>query len=148
MPRFKEVERDVAELRELADFLENNGVRLPDYWLNNTLSIGLTETNYERGDDGEYETRIDTEGTKQNIKKFLDAVGSCEKDYTDDRIKITKKFRSSDRNMVIGTADRSIACKKVVKGKKFIKEQLIPSRFEEEIEWVCDENISLLKLVQ
>ena len=71
-------------------------------------------------------------------------MGACEKDYRDDRLVISRNFKCNDAaRMLVGTVDRSVACKKVVKGKKFIKEQLIPSRFEEEIEWVCDEGLSL-----
>ena len=146
--RYAEVDRIVNELTELRDFIKEHGVEMPDFWMNNTLHVGLTETNYKRDEvTGEYETTIDELKTKQNIKKFLDAVGSCEKDYRDDRIRITKKFGDGDRDMIIGTVDRSVACKKVVTGKKFIKEQLIPSKFEEEYEWKCDESLSLKKLV-
>ena len=145
--KYAENERNVNELRELADFLEQNGHKLPDYWLNATLHVGLTETTYQANDEGEYETVIKEHETKVNIKKFLDAVGTCEKDYRDDRIRITKSYADGRRDMIVGTADRSVACKRVVKGKKFVKEQLIPSKFEEEVEWVCDEGLSLKKLV-
>jgi hypothetical protein len=149
MPKYKTVDMQVAELRELADFIEKVGVTLPDYYMTNTLNVYLTETNYARDEkSGEYETTIDEQGTKQNIKKFLDAVGSCDKDYRDDRLVISKNFECNDAHrMIVGTVDRSVACKKVVKGTKFIKEHLIPSRFEEEVEWVCDEGLSLKKLV-
>lgn len=148
MPKYKQVQDDVAKLRELADFLEKNGVAMPDYWLSHSTHISLTETNYGRGDNDEWETTIDEDGTKRNIKKFLDAVGPCEKDYREDRLQITTTYKHDGSRMFTGMVDRSIACKKVVKGKKFIKEHLVPSRFEEEVEWVCDENLSLKKLVQ
>lgn len=148
MPKYSKVENTVAELRELADFIEKNGVKLPDYWFTHTVSVSLTETDYIRDDaTGEYETIIKEHETKQNIKKFLEAVGSCEKDYRDDRIRIAKKYTSTGRDMIVGTADRSIACKKVVKGTKLIPATLIQARVEEEVEWVCDEGLSLKKLV-
>jgi len=145
--KYSEVERTVNELRELADFIEKNGVKMPHMYLSNTVHVTLTDTNYGQDENGEWGSTINEDETKQNVKKFLDAVGSCEKDYRDDRLVITKNFTCSDRKMLIGTVDRSIACKKKVVGKKFIKEHLVPSRFEEEVEWVCDENLSLKKLV-
>jgi len=149
MPKYSTVDKQVAELRELANFIEKVGVALPDYYLTTTLNLYLTATDYKRNEEsGEYETTINEIETKQNIKKFLDAVGSCEKDYRDDRLVITKPYTCNPtRNMITGTVDRSVACKKVVKGRKFIKEHLVPSRFEDEIEWVCDEGLSLRKLV-
>jgi hypothetical protein len=147
--RYKENARYVNELRELADFLEQHGVELPDYWMSNTLHVPLTETEYVSSNTpGEYETKIKEYETKRNIKRFLSAVGSCEKDYREDRIRITKRYSDGNRDMVVGTADRSVACKRVVTGKKFVKEQLIPSKFEEEYEWVCDEGLSLKNLVR
>ena len=146
--KYSEVTEKVAELREMADFLEQNGHKLPYTWFSPTMNVSLTDTDYVRGENGEYETIINEDKTKQNIRKFLQAVGSCEKDYRDDRLRITRKFTYTDRDMIVGTVDRSIACKKVVTGKKFVKEHLVPSKFEEEYEWKCDENISLLKLVQ
>src|SRR4249919_1260242 len=145
MPKYKTVDMQVAELRELANLIERVGVRLPDYYMTNTLNLYLTSTDYKRSEEsGEYETTINEIETKQNIKKFLDAVGSCEKDYRDDRLVISKPFTCNPaRNMIVGTVDRSVACKRVVTGKKFVKEHLVPSRFEEEIEWVCDEGLSL-----
>jgi hypothetical protein len=135
--------RNVGELRELADFLEAHGEELPDHWITTTLYVTLTETAWADG-----ETTIDEAATKDNIARFLDAVGSCEKDYRDDRIKITKKYSNNKNDMVVGLVDRSIACKKVVTGQKFVQAQYTPARMEEEYEWKCDENISLLKLVR
>ena len=147
--KYSEVAQRVAELREMATFLEENGHKLPYVWFSPTINVSLTDTDYVRtGNNDEYETIINEDKTKENIKKFLSAVGPCEKDYRDDRIRITRNFTASDRPMIVGSVDRSLACKKVVTGKKFVKEHLVPSRFEEEYEWKCDENISLLKLVQ
>ena len=71
MPKYSTVAKQVAELRELADFIEQHGVSMPDYYLNNTLNVYLTETNYEyNSKTGEGETTIDEQGTKQNIKKL------------------------------------------------------------------------------
>lgn len=149
MPKYSEVDKYVSELREMADFIEKNGVRMPDFYMTNTLHISLTETTYDRDEiTGEYETKINEIETKQTIKKLLDCLdGHIDKDYRDDRLIITKKFSHGDRNMIVGTVDRSVACKRKVTGKKFIKEHLVPSRFEEEVEWVCDEGLSLKKLV-
>lgn len=138
--RYREVEETVKELREFADFLEKNGVKLPDgLYISTSEWINLTATDYEDG-----ETKINEEGTKENIRKFIDAVGECEKDYRDDEITIVKRY-STGNKMLTGQVDRSVMCKRVVVGQKVIpatKERTI-----DEVEWVCAENVSLLRYV-
>lgn len=148
--RYATRDKYVAELRELADFLEQHGHKLPENtWYTTTMQISLTATDYEKNpESGEYESTINEEKTKHNLKKFLDAVGACEKDYREDSIKVWKNFASTGNTMIRGTVDRSIACKRVVTGKKLVPATLIQARIEEEVEWVCDEGLSLLKLVQ
>jgi len=138
--RYEDVKNTVTQLREMADFLEKNGVKLPDgLWVSVGEWMNLTDTTYEDG-----ETKINEEGTKENIRKFLEAVGECEKDYSDDRIVIIKRF-SDGSSMLRGEVDRSVMCKRVVVGQK-----VIPAREEQtvdEVEWVCAENVSLLRYV-
>lgn len=140
--------RDYAQqLRDLADFIEQHGVELPSGYPQVYMNCYLTETDYIRDPEtGEYESKLNEDKTKQNLKRFLSAVGPCEKDYAHDRIKIVKR-NSLGNQMVIGSVERSLACKKVVTGTKLVPATLIQARIEEEYEWQCDENVSLLKLV-
>lgn len=138
--KYKEVEETVKELREFADFLEKNGVKLPDgLWISTGEWMNLTATTYEDG-----EAKIDEAGTKENIRKFIEAVGECEKDYRDDRIVITKNFSNGHR-MLRGEVDRSVLCKRVVVGQKVIP--ATEEKVVDEVEWVCAENVSLLRYV-
>jgi len=146
--KYSEVARHVRELRELADFLEAHGVALPYAHVTTTVNVYLTETNYKRDEaTGEYEKTINEEGTKANLKKFLDAVGACEKDYRDDRIRIVKKYSDGETHMIVGSIDRSVACKKVVKGQKLQPAVFTQAKIVDEYEWECDEGLSLKKLV-
>jgi hypothetical protein len=137
--------KKTQELREIANFVEQHGEKMPEYvGITTTVYISLTETNYvkiEGSDPPEWETVIDEAGTKRNIKRFLDMVGNCEKEYADDRIRITK-LNSFGDPMIVGTVDRAIACKRVVTGTKVVPEKMV-----EEYEYVCDEGLSLKKLV-
>ena len=149
---YKEAAEYAAKLRELADFIEKNGVKLPSVSITTTATCWLTVTNYTRDEDGEYTTVIKEDETKQNIKKFLDAVGTCKKDYSDDKIVIEKEYKTPSvhtygRVMIKGTVDRSVACKKVKTGVKLEQATFIPAKIVDEYEWQCNEGISLLKLV-
>lgn len=133
------------ELREIANFVEQYGEKMPEYvGITTTVYVSLTEYDYVRvegSDPPQWDTILDEEKTKRNIKRFLDMVGNCEKEYKDDRIRITK-LNSFGEPMIVGTVDRGIACKRVVTGTK-----VIPERIEEQYEYVCDEGLSLKKLV-
>ncbi len=151
--QYREAAEYAAKLRELADFIEERGPMLPGSpYVTTSVTCYLTATDYVKDESGEYATVIREDDTKENIKKFLDAVGSCKKDYSDDKIVIEKEYKTPStstygRTMIKGSVDRSVACKKVVKGQKLVPATLIQARMEDEYEWVCDEGISLLKLV-
>ena len=139
---YKERDRMAAELRAIADFVEQSGHKLPGHpYISTTLYLTLTESDYGKNEAGEYVSTLNEDGTKENIRKFLDAVGSCEKNYKDDRLTITKEL-GEGRATIQGNVDRSIACKRVIKGQK-----MVPAKLIDEVEYVCDENLSLLKLV-
>lgn len=148
--KYSEVNRLVAELRELADFIEAQGVRMPVAYHTPTISWYLTENDYVKNPEtNEYEAVLNEEKTKRELGRFLAAVGSCEKEYSDNRLQITKKFSCSGRVMITGSVDRALTCRKVYTGKQVLKEAtLIPARLEDEYEWECDERVSLLSLVK
>jgi hypothetical protein len=138
--KYADVQEHVSKLREMADFLEAHGHKMPgDVWISHYEYVNLTATTY---DDGE--AKIDEAGTKENIRKFLDAVGDCEKDYSDDQIVIIKKY-SDGSVMFKGEVDRNIMCKRVVVGQKVIPAR--EAQTVDEVEWVCADNVSLLRYV-
>lgn len=146
--KYKTRDRKVAQLRELADFIEEYGVKLPGY-----VSVGtqatcyLTDTDYVRDPaTNEYKSKLNETNTKENLRRFLAAVGSCEKEYTEDRIRVRKLY-SFGGTMIEGTVDRSLACKRVVVGQKLEPAVFVQAKIVDEIEWQCDESLSLLKLV-
>ena len=146
---FKERDRLVMKLRELADFVEARGHLIPgNPYHTTTLSVAMTHTDYVRDPEtNEYAPVLDPEKTKQNLKRTLDALGSCHKDYANDRLVLTKQY-SDGTEMVRATADRSVACKRVVVGQKLQPATLIQAKMVDEVEWQCDEGLSLLKLVE
>ena len=146
--KYRERDRVVAELRELADFIESRGHMLPGYVsVSASAALYLSDTDYKRNPEtGEYESTLNEEKTKQNLKRALVAFGSCEKEYREDRIEIRKK-NSFDRVMLRGTVDRSVACKRVVVGQELQPAAFVQAKLVDKVEWQCDEGISLLKLV-
>lgn len=146
---FKERDKLVARLRELADFVEARGHLIPGSpYHPTTLSVTMTHTDYVRDPEtNEYGPVIDEAKTKQNLKRTLAALGTCSKDYREDRLVLTKKY-SDGTEMVRAAADRSIACKRVVVGQKLQPATLIQAKMVDEVEWQCDEGLSLLKLVE
>jgi hypothetical protein len=146
--KYKERDRLVAELRELADFIEERGLMLPNTYHSPEINLYLTDTDYVRNAETDsYESVLNEPKTKQNLKRTLDALGSCEKEYTDERIAIEKKFECSGRVMIRATVDRSLACKRVVVGQKLEQAKFVPAKLVDEVEWQCDEGLSLRALV-
>lgn len=146
---YKEKEEMARHLRELADFVEARGHLIPGSpYHTTTLNIGMTHTDYVRDPEtNEYRPVIDEAKTKQNLKRTLAALGSCHKDYANDRLVLTKDY-SDGSLMVRATADRSVACKRVVVGQKLVPAAFVQAKMVDEVEWQCDEGLSLLKLVE
>lgn len=147
--KFKDRDALVDKLRELADFIERNGHKLPNFYFTTTAYISLTETDYARNPEtGEYESTLNEEGTKKNLKRALYALGTCEKSYKDARLELVKYHKDGVTAMIRATADRSIACKRVVVGQKMQQASYVPAKMVDEVEWQCDEGLSLLSLVK
>ena len=146
--KYRERDKLVTRLRELADFIEQRGLTLPGVHHIPTIHLYLTATDYVKDPEtGEWDSVLDEAKTKQNLKRALAALGSCEKDYQEDRIELRKRF-SDGSVMVRATVDRSLACKRVVVGQKLQQAVYTPSKLVDEVEWQCDEGLSLLELVK
>jgi hypothetical protein len=145
--RYKDAREYAESLRLYADFIEQHGHTLGgSMYITANFAAYLTATDYLQDEEtGEWGTVLNEEKTKENIKKFLDAVGSCTKDWDNGNIKITKEFGTCVT--LSASVSREVTCKKVPTGeKKVIPSYYSPERVEEEFEWVC-EDVSLKKLV-
>ena len=150
--KYSEAAELAGNLRAMADFIESDGVKLPQ-WGSHTFELRyyLTDSSYvkdgvnEDGSDN-YKTVIDEAKTKQAVRDFVLALGSCDKQYDSNRLNITKKFGKNVQ--IYGTVDRQITCKRVVTGTKIEPAVNLPERVVEVVEWECDEAPSLLALVK
>jgi hypothetical protein len=152
VPTYKECNEQAQTLREraaglleLAAFIETEGVRLPDLpYIDREalIYVWLTKSDSYKDEDGKWQSRMNESGTKANIRRFLEAVGTCEKDYRGDRLEIKKRFGNVS---LIGNVNREVACRKTEVKKVWVE----PSKgyFREEVEWDCD-TPSLLALVK
>jgi hypothetical protein len=143
--KFKEQKELVRDLRDLADFYERpESIVLPKPHIN------PHETIYEGkwGDDpdtGEYGFIHDHDAAKARLKRYIRAIGSCEKDWGSDSLRVVKKVGNIKLTYQI---DRKVICEKKVVGKKKVPMRAyveIPGKFDEieEVEWVC-EDVALL----
>jgi hypothetical protein len=145
--KYAEAQQFANDLRAYADFIESEGPKLGGVIHDSAdFSIYLTVTNYERDPEtGEWESVVKEEQTKKNLKQFLASVGSCEKVWESNNLKVTKTFGKTVR--LVGYMNRSTVCKKVVTGTKVVPAVHIPESVQEITEWVC-EDPSLFRLVE
>lgn len=151
--KYAEAAELVDNLRAMADFIETDGVKLPQYGSHTfELRYYLTDSSYVKLDEldelgnPKWETVINEAKTKAQVRDFVLALGSCDKKYEDTRLQITKNFGKGAR--IYGTVDRQITCKRVVTGTKVEPAVNLPERVVEIVEWECDEAPSLLALVK
>jgi hypothetical protein len=137
-----------ADLETMADWIESEGVKLEDLpWMPSarTFQVWLTDSRSFKDEHGNYQSELNKDATKANIRRFLRAVGSCDKQFENDKLRIRKVFGKTV--ILEGAVDRSIACKKIVKEKKWVEAQVIQGYYDEKVEWDC-ETPSLLALVK
>lgn len=149
--KYSEAAKLANDLRDFADFIDNNGVKLPHYG-SHTFSMRyyLTVSDYvENGvdEDGnkKWDTVVDEVKTKERTRDFVLALGSCEKEYDGSQLNITKRF--GDNVKIVGQTARTLTCKKVVTGTKIEPAVNLPERVVEIVEWECDDAPSLLSLI-
>ena len=151
--KYAEAAKLASDLRAMADWLESDGIKLPQYGSHTfEMRYYLTESDYvetgELDEEGntKWETVIDEAKTKVKVRDFVLALGSCEKEYRDTRLLVAKKFGKNVQ--ILGTVDRQVTCRKVVTGTKIEPAVNLPERVVEVVEWECDEAPSLLALVR
>ncbi len=155
MPTYRECNEAAERLRshaagmlDLADFIENKGVRLPsiphvakemDYnvWLTSNDSGWNEETK-------QWESTFNEFRTSANVLKFVKAIGTCEKKYVNDTLEIRKKFGSV---VLEGNVKRDLVCTKKVVKEEWVEPRMEDGYFKREFEWTCEE-VSLLGLAK
>jgi len=119
----------VASLRELADFLEGDGVVLPclKVYVSGYASV------YE-WTDGKYE--INAVKTKTLMRRVARAMSPCEKDYAGHSFQLKRKF--GDHISVEVSAQRDTVCVAKVVGKKLVpKYRKYGTEEVDDVEWIC-----------
>jgi len=131
----------VADLREFADFIEDNGEELPITEFDCDLKLtSWIEDEYEEDSDG-FPGEVIEGSAKQKLKDVVKVLGSVKKDWSDNYLDVRKEFGSITLEFTIG---RSKVCKRVVKEVIEHPARLVPARREEIVEWECDD-MSLLR---
>jgi len=123
-------QRELVEgLRELADFIEENGVKLP--W--DEPRMELVEWIYDEQPDGKT--------AKQQMAEAARIFGNAKKVHSSDYFDLRRYFGPIKLEF---TTARENVCRKVVKETTIIPAEYVPARIkpertEEVVEWVCDE---------
>lgn len=139
------------DIRDFADFVEAKAAEMPYTSFDVSARCYITQTDYVEkpkanpDDPTEWDTVVNEEETKERLAQFLNAVGSCEKEYNGDSLRITKKFGQAK---VLGIVNREITCKRKVVGTKIEPAVSYPEREVEVYEWECDDSPSLLAIVK
>lgn len=133
--KYKEQEQLVADLRALADFYERpESIELPKPYLTFTEYVNVYD--YTKPD-----YPLDYEASKAKLKRFVRALGSCEKNWGSSDLSVTKRIGKIRLNFLVNR--EAVCTKKVVGTKKRPKTAYveIPNEYVEEevVEWVCDD---------
>jgi hypothetical protein len=130
--RYQDRDTLVNSLREFADFIEKNGVKLPlDKY---DIEMKLNPILYDDGDDN---TAL------MQLKRAVKALGKAEKSQDSYYFDVTRKFGCIELQFSI---NREKVCKRIVVGVKEVPQELIPARLveahtEEIVEWQCEDSL-------
>lgn len=125
--RYRDRDKLVASLREAADFIEQNGLKLPisDY----DIDVRLTTYLYDSPELGT---------AKEQLRKIAKVLGKSEKDYSGSYFNLKKIFGCFALEF---TANREAVCTKKVVGMKTVPAFSQPEREVEVVEWECEDPI-------
>lgn len=123
----KYAQRDelVSSLRELADFIEDKGLELPE------LDVRIQGIVY-KWSPSSFES--DDDRPRRVMRQAAKALGHAQKNHGSYYFDLTRKFGCI--KLEISTPRENI-CEKVVVGKKVIPAYSSPEKIVDEIEWVC-----------
>ena len=120
---YEDIERMATALRALADFIEDRGEQLPDFYIPNIWIDGKV---WERDENGEYNP--DHEKTLENMRRIAREMKPCEKEFSGEDFQLRKDFGPFALTVY---ANRDIVCE-----KKQVGTVTIPARPERVIEAV------------
>jgi hypothetical protein len=123
--KYKQRDELVAGLRELADFIEEKGLQLPEL----TVEVRSYVSDYEPKN-----YTISTGYGKQVMRKAAIAMKPVEKIHDSYSFRLKRTFGSIV--MQVSTS-REAVCRKVSVTKVEMPEQVIPAYVREVPEWVC-----------
>ena len=127
--KYKQRDELVSSLRELADFIEDRGLELPEL----TVEVRSYVSEYEPKN---YRT-IPGYG-KQVMRRAARAMKPVEKLHESSSFRLRRKFGSIALTL---STSREQICRKVAVTKVAMPEQVIPAYEREVAEWVCDDPI-------
>jgi hypothetical protein len=135
--KYREQQEVVADLRALADFYERpESIVLPKPYFSEYANVSVY-----KWDEEERKYKDNIEKSKERIKKIASSIGSCEKKWESDLLRVVKHVGDIRLSWSV---TREAVCRKVPTGEvKEVPEQIIPARKEEVFDWVCEE-VSLL----
>jgi hypothetical protein len=139
--KYKEQKEVVADLRALADFYERReSLVLPKPYFSEHHNISVYGSTYN-SETGNYDYNYDLEKSKEQIKRIASSVGTCEKRWDNDMLRVVKMI---GKIRLCWSVTREAVCKKVPTGEKvLVPAYMTPARLEETYEWECTE-VSLL----
>ena len=127
---FKERDELVADLRELANFLEQHGQKLPmELWYAKSFGARFYDS--------------DDVPPMVKMKRVAKVIGSAEKKHGDYDFELIKKMKHGHVQLRFETARKNV-CKPRVVGTEKVQKRIfvdVPGEFEEKeiIEWDCSE---------
>jgi hypothetical protein len=122
----------VAGLRELADWIEENGHRLPVREIEFKADTWVFDDWKDYNNPDKY-----LRPAREKMQQIARVLGRADKELMSDWFSLKKKF--GDFVMLEFTSNRKVVCRKVVKGTRTIPEQVIPEHEEEIVEWECND---------
>jgi hypothetical protein len=130
--KYKQVAELAADLRELADFIERKGHKLP---ISLYSPITISEYIYKDDDKGRSQ--------KEQMVRIAKTLGKADKEFGSDTFKLVRNMTHGHVRVRFETSRESVCTKKLVKTEKVPKQVFvtIPNEFEDKpiYEWECTE---------
>lgn len=127
--KYKQAQEVAQGLRELADWVEEYGPRLPVRQLE-VPGYNFLHDDYNGKHTAKQKARI--------VAKLLARGGTCEKKFQDNYLILKRAFGPLELEFNLG---RNAVCRRVVVGTEHVEEHVIEAHDREIVEWVCEDPI-------
>jgi hypothetical protein len=125
--KYKERDELVASLRELADFIETDGIALP--------RILIYARGYANVYNHDADWTVNSDKTKARMRKIAIAMAPVKKDYVGESFNLKRRFGTI---RVEVSASRGAVCVAKVIGKKEVpKYRKYGTELVDDVEWYC-----------